>query len=187
MKWPTEYQISKSKTINQHWRQINTRHFQIQIAIYSWLYTFFFSSNEIDVRRSYTKKLHPLKVWLGPSIVKRRRRGDFYGLDRSRRSMWMRSFKQLKVLSRGEDDSWKRVLVSGSHRDIRFGESVGSIFIQFNNEGVLSVWKPRVSRKVGFRGDNWFQLDWTVTTIVSVVQGKGRNGSSVSQGVEWVS
>ena len=33
---------------------------------------FFFFLNDIDVRKRYTGKVHPLKV--GPSIVKRRRR-----------------------------------------------------------------------------------------------------------------
>ena len=90
--------------------------------------------------------------------------------------------KQLKVISRGENGGWKWVPISGGQRDKR----VGSIFIQFDSEWVLSVRKPRVSSKDGFRGDNWFQLDWTDTMVISVVQGKGRNGSSVSQGVEWV-
>ena len=62
--------------------------------------------------------------------------------------------KQLKVISRGEDGSWKRVPLSRGHRDKRVGESAGSIFIQFDSEGVLSVQKLRVSRKEGFRGDN---------------------------------
>ena len=51
--------------------------------------------------------------------------------------------KQLKVISRGEDGSWKRVPVSGGHRDKRVDESAGSIFIQFDSEGVLGVRKPR--------------------------------------------
>ena len=33
----------------------------------------------IDERRRYTKKVNPLKAWVGPSIVKRGRRGDFMG------------------------------------------------------------------------------------------------------------
>ena len=37
--------------------------------------------------------------------------------------------KQLKVISRGEDGSWKRVPVSGGHRDKRVGERAVSIFI----------------------------------------------------------
>ena len=36
----------------------------------------------------------------------------------------------------------------------RVGESAGSIFIQFDREGVLSVRKPRVSSKEGFGEDN---------------------------------
>ena len=39
--------------------------------------SFFFFFNEIDVRRRYTKKVHPQKVWVGPFIVNGRRRGDF--------------------------------------------------------------------------------------------------------------
>ena len=38
--------------------------------------------------------------------------------------------------------------------DKRVGVSAGSIFIQFDSEGVLSVRKTRVSSKVGFRRDN---------------------------------
>ena len=36
----------------------------------------FFFFYDIDKRRRYTKKVHPLKVLVGPSIVKRRIRGD---------------------------------------------------------------------------------------------------------------
>ena len=61
--------------------------------------------------------------------------------------------KQLRVISCGEDGGWERVPVFGGHRDKRVGESVRSIFIQFDSEGVLSVRKPRVSSKDGFRGD----------------------------------
>ena len=64
--------------------------------------------------------------------------------------------KQLKVTSRGEDGDWECVPVSGGQRDKRIGESARSIFIQFDNKGVLSVRKPRVSSKEGFRGDNGF-------------------------------
>ena len=43
--------------------------------------------------------------------------------------------KQLKILSRWEDGSWKRVPVSGGHRDKRVGESAGSIFVgDYNGE-----------------------------------------------------
>ena len=59
--------------------------------------------------------------------------------------------KHLKVISRGEDGGRERVPVSGGHRDKRVGVSAGSIFIQFDSEGVR---KPRVSSKDGFRGDN---------------------------------
>ena len=44
--------------------------------------------------------------------------------------------------------------VSGGHRDKRLGEIAGSIFIQFDSEGVLSVRNPRVSSKEGFKRDN---------------------------------
>ena len=33
---------------------------------------------DIDERRRYTKKVHPPKALVGPSIVKRRRRGDLW-------------------------------------------------------------------------------------------------------------
>ena len=55
--------------------------------------------------------------------------------------------KQLKVISRGEDGGPERVPVSGGHRVKRVGESAGSIFIQFDSEGVLSVRKSCVSSK----------------------------------------
>ena len=42
-------------------------------------------------------------------------------------------FKQLKVISRVEDGSWKRVPVFGGYRDKRVAESAGSIFIQFDS------------------------------------------------------
>ena len=47
--------------------------------------------------------------------------------------------KQLKVISSGEDGSWQRVLDSGGPRDTRVGENAGSIFIQFDSEGVLML------------------------------------------------
>ena len=62
--------------------------------------------------------------------------------------------KQLKVISCGEDGDWEWVPISGGHRDKRVGVIAGSIFIQFDIEGVLSVRKPRVSSKDGFRRDN---------------------------------
>ena len=41
---------------------------------------FLFFFYDIDVRRRYTGEVHPPKAWVGPSIVKRRRRrGDFMG------------------------------------------------------------------------------------------------------------
>ena len=81
---------------------------------------FFFFFNEIDVRRRYTGKVHPLKVWIGPSIVKRRRRGEFYGLGRSWRCLWMRVLNswKLKVISCGEDDGWEWVPVSGEIKEL---------------------------------------------------------------------
>ena len=39
----------------------------------------FFFFYDIDERRRYTEKVHPLKALVGPSIVKRGRRGDFVG------------------------------------------------------------------------------------------------------------
>ena len=39
---------------------------------------FFFFFYDIDERRRYTKKVHPLKALVGPSIVKRRIRGDLW-------------------------------------------------------------------------------------------------------------
>ena len=42
--------------------------------------------------------------------------------------------KQRNVISRRENGGWKRVPVSGGHRDKRVGESACSIFIQlFSN------------------------------------------------------
>ena len=38
---------------------------------------FFFFFYDIDERRRYTKKVHPLKALVGPFIVKRGRREDF--------------------------------------------------------------------------------------------------------------
>ena len=65
---------------------------------------FFF--NEIDARRKYTGKVHPLKAWIGPSIVKRRRKGEFFmgwvGVEGVCVSVDA-GLKQLKVISHGED------------------------------------------------------------------------------------
>ena len=36
-------------------------------------------AEDIDERRRYTKKMHPLKAWVGLSIVKRGRREGFIG------------------------------------------------------------------------------------------------------------
>ena len=58
--------------------------------------------------------------------------------------------KQLKVISRGVDGAWERVPVSGGHRDKRVVECVCLIFNQFDNQKVLNVRKPLVSRKEGF-------------------------------------
>ena len=52
--------------------------------------------------------------------------------------------KQLKVINRGEDGGWERVPISGGQGDKRVGVSGGSIFIQFDSEGVLSVRKPLI-------------------------------------------
>ena len=62
--------------------------------------------------------------------------------------------KHLKVISCGEDGGWERVPISGGQRDKRVGVSAGSIFIQFDSEGVPSVRKSRVSSKDDFRRDN---------------------------------
>ena len=53
---------------------------------------FFFFFNEIDARRRYAGKVHPLKAWIGPSIVKRRREISMVS-----------GLKQLKAIRRGED------------------------------------------------------------------------------------
>ena len=45
----------------------------------------------------------------------------------------------------------KFIYLIGGHRDKRVGERARSIFIQFDSEGVLSIRKPRVSSKEGFR------------------------------------
>ena len=55
-------------------------------------------------------------------------------------------------MSRAEDGVWEWDPAYGGHRDKSFGESARSIFIQFDSEGVLSVRKPHVSSKEGFRG-----------------------------------
>ena len=44
---------------------------------------------------------------------------------------YLESILQLKVISRGEDGSWKGVSVSGGHRDKRLGKSAGSIYIKY--------------------------------------------------------
>ena len=41
-----------------------------------------------------------------------------------------------------------------THMDKCVDESARSIFVRFDSKGVLSVRKPRVSSKEGFRGDN---------------------------------
>ena len=112
-------------------------------------YIYFFY--DTDERRRYTKKVHPLKAWVRPSIVKRGSEEEgIYGLGRSWRYLWMWVLKQLKVINRGEDGGWEWVPISGGQRDKRVGVSIGSIFIQFDSEGVLSVRKPRVSSKGGW-------------------------------------
>ena len=55
--------------------------------------------------------------------------------------------KQLKVIGLKEEGGRKRDPFSSGHRDRRFVESVGSIFIQFDSEGVLGVRKPHVFYK----------------------------------------
>ena len=73
----------------------------------------------------------------------------FYGLSKSRRYLW-----QLKVIGHDEDGDRKRVPVSRVHRDKQFGEIVGLILIQFDNEGVLGVRKPRIIKESLFNSLN---------------------------------
>ena len=58
------------------------------------------------MRRRYTGKVHPLKAWVGPSIVKRRR-GDILWAGYELKVSVDAGLKQLKVISRGEDGGWK--------------------------------------------------------------------------------
>ena len=63
-------------------------------------------------------------------------------------------FKHQRVISRGKTvagSEFQSLEVKGIKR---VGVSAGTIFIQFDSEGVLSVRKPRVSSKDGFRRDN---------------------------------
>ena len=101
--------------------------------------------------------MHPLKAWVGPSIVKRGRREDFMGWAGVEEVSVDMGLNQLKVISRGEDGGWEWVTISGGHRNKRHervGESAGSVFIHFDSEGVLSIRKTSVSSKDGFRADN---------------------------------
>ena len=66
----------------------------------------YFFFNDIDVRRRYTRKVHPLKALVGPSIVKRGRRGDLWAGQKLKVSVDP-GLKQLKVISRGEDGGWE--------------------------------------------------------------------------------
>ena len=59
----------------------------------------------------------------------------------------MRKKSSLKTVAGSEFQSLEVI-------EIRVGESALSVFIQFYSKGVLSVRKPRVSSKDGFRGDN---------------------------------
>ena len=52
--------------------------FQTQFYPINTTQLFFFFFYNIDERRRYTKKVHPLKALVGPSIVKRRIRGDLW-------------------------------------------------------------------------------------------------------------
>ena len=51
-----------------------------RMMIIKWMdkITIFFFFYDIDERRRYTKKVHPLKAWVGPSTVKRGRRRDLW-------------------------------------------------------------------------------------------------------------
>ena len=90
----------------------------------------FFFFNDSDARRSYNKKLQPLKAWIGP-FVKRRRERDFKdwvrdeGLDAG--------LEQLKVIGREEDSGRKQVPVSRGNRDKQFG--VGSFLSNLTAKG----------------------------------------------------
>ena len=106
-----------------------------------------------NVKHLHDERTDDYLAWIGPSTVKRRR-GGFYGLDR--KVSVDAGLKELKVISRGEDGGREWVPVSGGHRDKRAGESARSNFIQFDSEGALSIRKPHVSSKEGFRGDSWF-------------------------------
>ena len=63
--------------------KINIMKFVFVFFMSCYIIFFFFFFYDIDERRRYTKKVHPLKALVGPSIVKRGRRGEFYGLGRS--------------------------------------------------------------------------------------------------------
>ena len=45
-------------------------------------------------------------------------------------------------------------MAGSEFQSLEVGKSAGSVFIQFDSEGELSVRKPRVSSKDGFRRDN---------------------------------
>ena len=66
----------------------------------------FFFFYDIDERRRYTKKVHPLKALVGPSIVKRGRRGDLWAGWELKVSVDV-GLKQPKVISRREDGGWE--------------------------------------------------------------------------------
>ena len=103
------------------------------------------------MREGVTPKRSSLKGLDWPLHREKKKKRGFCGLGlESKVSAMDVGLKQLKVTTCGVDGGWERVLVSGSQRDKRVGERTGSIFIQFDSEGVLSVRKPRVSRKEDF-------------------------------------
>ena len=62
-------------------------------------------------------------------------------------------------------------------RNKRLVEGAGSILIQFDRVFLT---------KMALGGHKWFQLVCRNIMVVSKIQGKGKNGSTVSQGIEWV-
>ena len=67
---------------------------------------FLFFINDIDVRRRYTKKVHPLKAW--PLHHEKKKKRGFYGMREYESKVSVDAdLKQLKVISRREDGGWK--------------------------------------------------------------------------------
>ena len=68
-------QIMKVKGFLGFWR---SKRFAIGYFGRGFFFFYFFFFYDIDERRRYSKKVHPLKALVGPSIVKRRIRGDLW-------------------------------------------------------------------------------------------------------------